>query len=126
MELSGLNQSIQGRLDTARSSLEARDLQRAVGARTPKEAGAKFEAMLGTMLARELRKGLDEGFFGSGPGAETFSSWLDEHIGRAMAERGTLGAGKLVEKFAADVAAAQAAQAAAEAADADVKPEVAP
>ena len=67
---------------------------------TPEEAGARFEAMLGTMLAKELRRGMDEGFFGSGPGADTFQSWLDDFVGRAMAERGALGTADLVRDFA--------------------------
>lgn len=70
---------------------------------SPESAGKHFESMFATMLVREMRSGLDEGFFGSGPGASTFSSWLDEHVGRVIAERGALGTGALVERFAAQV-----------------------
>jgi hypothetical protein len=76
------------------------ELARAVSSSDSKEAGVRFEAMLGTMLAREMRRGLDEGFFGTAPGAETFHAWLDDFVGRAMAERGALGTGDLVRAFA--------------------------
>lgn len=88
--------------DLRRAAARAQGAEGAGGA----EAGKPFEAMLGTMLARELRSGLEEGFFGSGPGSDTFASWLDDFVGRAMAERGALGTKDLVAGFARDAAAA--------------------
>ncbi len=84
----------------ALTRMRAGELERAASSRTSTEAGKRFEAMLGTMLAREMRRGLDEGFFGDGPGADTFQAWLDDFVGRAMAERGALGTGELVKNFA--------------------------
>ena len=52
--------------------------------------GARFEALLSTMLVKEMRRSVPEGFFGDGPGAEIFDGWLDEHLGAALAEDGTL------------------------------------
>lgn len=104
MELSGLNANLAGKLAEANAGREVSALARAARQEDPDEAGKEFEAMLGTMLAREMRRGLDEGFFGKGPGGDTFSSWLDEYIGRTMAERGTLGTGGLVKAFVANLA----------------------
>ncbi len=98
-----------GRMDEVNASRELGNLQSAVSSSSPDEAGRKFEAMLGTMLAKEMRKGLDEGFFGKGPGADAFSSWFDEYVGRVMAEQGTLGTGSLVEQYVNDVEDAAAA-----------------
>ena len=72
------------------------------------EAVQGFEEIFSRMLASELRRGLGEGFFGEGPGSETFSSWLDEFVGKAIAERGTLGIERMIEEFAAHRTAEQA------------------
>ncbi len=65
-----------------------------------KDAAKGFEQIFARMLASELRKGLGEGFFGSGPGADTFSGWLDEFVGEAIAERGSLGLERMLEDLA--------------------------
>jgi len=58
---------------------------------SPAEAGRRMEALFATMLVKELRKTLpNEGFFGSGPGADTFNGMLDEQIGEQLARRGAL------------------------------------
>jgi Rod binding domain-containing protein len=54
------------------------------------EAADEFEALLATTLVREMRKGLPDGFFGKGPGADVFEGWLDEHVGGSLAESGAL------------------------------------
>ena len=59
-------------------------------ARGDAKAAEKFESLLATQLIKEMRKGLDEGFFGSGPGADVFEGWLDEHLGDALAKSGAL------------------------------------
>ena len=59
---------------------------------TPQQAGRRMEALFATMLVKELRRTLpNEGFFGSGPGADTFNGMLDEQIGEQLASRGALG-----------------------------------
>jgi len=55
-----------------------------------KEAAAKFEALMATTLVKEMRKALPEGFFGKGAGSDVFEGWLDEHVGKALAESGAL------------------------------------
>ena len=73
-----------------------RQLAAATGARERaaegrvEEAAHMFEALLATVLVKELRAGLSEGFFGSGPGSDVFEGWLDEHLGTALAEGGAL------------------------------------
>lgn len=96
--------------EVARARVEVEGLRRAEEAakRNLEAAGERqddavkgFEEIFSRMLASELRRGLGEGFFGSGPGAETFSSWLDEFVGKAIAERGTLGIERMFEELAA-------------------------
>ena len=64
------------------------------------EAAKSFERLFATMLVREMRRSLPDGFFGSVPGADTFEGWLDEHLGAALAEGNALG---LAESLRADL-----------------------
>lgn len=73
------------------------------GADTPErvvEAARQFEALLATMLVKEMRASLEEGFFGKGPGADTFSSMLDEKLGNELAEQELFGLKEMLEKVA--------------------------
>jgi len=55
------------------------------------EAGRKLEALFATLLVKELRSALpEEGFFGSGPGADVFNGWMDEFLGEQLARDGAL------------------------------------
>jgi len=65
--------------------------------REPVEAGKQFEQLLAGMLVRELRRALPNGFFGQEMGADTYESWLDEHLGRALSESGALGIAGMVK-----------------------------
>lgn len=73
-----------------------RQLAAASGARASaaagriEEAAQMFESLFATVLVKELRQGLSEGFFGSGPGSDVFEGWLDEHLGTALARGGAL------------------------------------
>jgi len=49
------------------------------------EAARKFETLIATLLVKELRRGLPEGFFGAGPGADVYEGWLDEQLGENLA-----------------------------------------
>ena len=63
-----------------------------------KEAAAKFEALLATTLMKEMRKALPEGgFFGKTSGSDVFNGWMDEHLGRALAESGALDLAGLIK-----------------------------
>lgn len=57
--------------------------------------GTKFEELFAGMLAKQLRSGL-EGFFGEGPGADTFGAWMDNHLGQQMADQELLGIAKML------------------------------
>lgn len=50
------------------------------------DAGEKFEDLLATMLVKQMRQSLPEGFFGSGPGADSFGGWFDKVFGEAVGE----------------------------------------
>lgn len=73
---------------------EAQRLQRAG---EHDKAGREMESIFGVMLVRELRRALPQGMFGQGPGADVFEGWFDEHLGRALAERDTLGLSGMVK-----------------------------
>jgi|GEM_PF-2039796 len=45
-----------------------------------------FEALLATMIVKEMRQTLSEGFFGDGPGADTFGGWLDTAVGESLSD----------------------------------------
>lgn len=47
-------------------------------------AAEEFESLIATMLVKEMRQSLSEGFFGSGPGSDTFAGWLDKEIGENL------------------------------------------
>ena len=47
----------------------------------------QFSKLLATMLVKEMRRALPEGFFGEGAGSDIFDGWLDEHMGAALADR---------------------------------------
>ena len=69
-------------------------------------AAHEMEKLFATMLVGELRKALPEGFFGSGPGADTFNGWFDEQLGASLASRSSLGlAGQIKESMVAERAA---------------------
>jgi Rod binding domain-containing protein len=57
----------------------------------PQSAAKRFEALLATQLVKEMRRSLDEGFFGNGPGSDVFEGWLDEHLGEALTRGRGLG-----------------------------------
>jgi Rod binding domain-containing protein len=78
------------------------------------EAALSFQALLGSLLVREMRRALPDGMFGSGPGADAFDSWFDEHLGRALAERDALGLAGMIKVSLARLEESRAAQAAAE------------
>jgi len=56
----------------------------------PREAAQRFEALLATMLVKEMRQTLNEGFFGTGAAGDVYGGWLDQHVGESLAQRDAL------------------------------------
>jgi len=80
-------------------------------AREVDDAAKRFEELLSTMLVRELRRGVEQGFFGEGAGADVFEGWLDEHLGRSLAREGVFDLAQAVRvSLGANQAAADAAK----------------
>jgi len=77
-------------LASAAQAGEAAEAARASEAGRADEAAEKFEELFATVLVKEMRKGLSDGFFGKGPGADVFEGWLDKHVGGALAASGSL------------------------------------
>ncbi|MEC8495373.1 MAG: rod-binding protein [Planctomycetota bacterium] len=81
---------------------------------TPEAVAREMESLFATMLVSELRKGLGEGFFGGGAGADTFNGWFDEQIGASLASRSSLGLADQIRESIMREQAAAAAEAARE------------
>lgn len=81
------------------------DLRRRLAGSTPDEAAKRLEALFATLLVKELRRGLPNGFFGGSTGSDTYDGWLDEHLGETLASSGALDlAGRIRTSLAADQA----------------------
>jgi len=70
--------------ELANLTAQQADLPQADGDKA--QTAKQFEALLATMLVKEMRQSLDDGFFGKGPGADTFGGWLDKSIGDSLAD----------------------------------------
>lgn len=66
--------------------LDARTLE----AGEPREAAQRFQALLATMLVKEMRATLNEGFFGTGAAGDVYGGWLDQNVGESLAQRDAL------------------------------------
>jgi len=75
------------------------------------EAGEAIESLFASMLVKELRRGLETGFF-EGPGADIYTAWLDEHLGKSLADQDALGLAGMVKTFTDRKAAEAEAEAA--------------
>lgn len=62
---------------------------------TPDEVATAFEAVFASMLVKEMRNTLEDGFFG-GESSDVLGGMFDMHIGQAMAESGGLGVKEMV------------------------------
>jgi len=72
------------------------DADRAARAGENDEAAEGFERLFSRMLVREMRRGLKDGPFGKGPGADVYEAWFDEHLAESLVERNTLGFAEMV------------------------------
>ena len=60
------------------------------------KAAKEFEKLMSTMLVKEMRSSLKDGFFPSGPGNDTYNAWFDEKIAESLSRTNALGlAGQL-------------------------------
>jgi len=87
--MDGIPADILARTGDAASQASAvkASLAKDVAASGDKERAAKmFEELLATLLVREMRRGLEGGFFGTGAGSDVYEGWLDEHVGRSLSD----------------------------------------
>lgn len=80
------------------------------GESEPAAVAREMESLFATLLVTELRKGLGEGFFGTGPGADTFNGWFDEQLGSSLASRSSLGLTEQIQESIVREQTARAAQ----------------
>ena len=58
------------------------------------------------MLVKEMRQTIEGGFFGDGPGADTYGQWFDTEMGNAIAKDNGLGLASVLRvQFGVDQAA---------------------
>ena len=60
-------------------------------------AAKKLESLFATMLVREMRRAVPEGFCGQGSGADVYEGGLAEHGGEALARDGALNLAGMVK-----------------------------
>ena len=60
-----------------------------------KELGTEFESVFLSMLLKEMRNSLEDGFFGS-EGSDSFGGMFDMFIGQHLAKSNALGVGDLL------------------------------
>ena len=55
------------------------------------KAAAEFESLFASMMVKEMRKTMPEGFFGDATGSDVYGEWFDRHMGEALAQDDALG-----------------------------------
>jgi Rod binding domain-containing protein len=73
----------------ATSAAQARSAV-AVSGESAGQAAKRFEALFATMLVKEMRRTLPEGFFGAGADGDVYGGWLDQSVGDSLAQRDAL------------------------------------
>lgn len=65
-------------------------LERAEAQSQDDTVAREVEGLFAQLFVKELRRGLGDGFFGQGAGADTFEGWLDENLADSLARDGVL------------------------------------
>ncbi|MBK3773615.1 rod-binding protein [Azospirillum sp. YIM DDC1] len=89
-------------MDISSLSMTAPTAKSATPNRAAEKAGQEFEALMVGQMLESMFAGVETGSaFGGGQGERTWRSFMLQEYGKAIAEAGTLGIGRMVE---ADVA----------------------
>jgi len=75
----------------AYSASNVKELENLAAQGKDAETAKAFESMFASMLVKEMRSSIEGGFFGKGPGADTYGQWFDKEMGEAIASDGGLG-----------------------------------
>ncbi len=79
--------------------VEAQRLERAG---ETEKAAKDFEKLLAGIMVKQMRSTLKDGFFPAGPGNDAYNAWLDESLGKSLADSGIMGlAGQLKTQLGA-------------------------
>jgi Rod binding domain-containing protein len=93
-DLNGLEASL---VNGRRGDLEIARLKADQAAGDAQAASERFESYFATMLVKEMRSGLQSGFFGEEAGSDTYSSWFDDFVGQSLAKSGAFDLTRLIE-----------------------------
>ena len=80
---------------------ELQRLQKTTDGERPEAAQQRFEEYFSSLMVKELRRGLGEGFFGSGAGSDTYDAWMDDFLGQSLAKSGAIDLSGMLEDFRA-------------------------
>jgi Rod binding domain-containing protein len=62
------------------------------------QTAKKLESVFATLLVKEMRRSLSDGFFGDGAAGDIYSGWLDDHVGDALADTDALHMREMIER----------------------------
>lgn len=62
------------------------------------ETAKKFESVFSTLLVKEMRRSLSDGFFGEGAQGDIYSGWLDQNVGESLANRDALHMREMIQR----------------------------
>jgi Rod binding domain-containing protein len=88
-DFQGLTRAEEARVSaTARGQESGAQLRQRLEGAGLESVAREFEKLFASQLVKELRNTLQDGFFGDGPGADTYNAWFDDHLGGVLADDG--------------------------------------
>jgi Rod binding domain-containing protein len=97
MQVSQSSQLLATQALAARSENIGKELQGDAGKTA--DVAKRLEAVFASMLIKEMRNASPGSFFGTDSASDVYGGWFDEHIGQALAERGSLHVAEFVERM---------------------------
>lgn len=97
MQVSQSSQLLASQALDARADQVGKELQSA--ASKTADVAKRLEAVFASMLIKEMRNASPGSFFGTDSASDVYGGWFDEHVGQALAERGSLHIAEFVERM---------------------------
>lgn len=97
MQVSQSSQHLTSQALAVRADHLGQELQGDVGKTA--DVAKRLEAVFASMLIKEMRNASPGSFFGTDSASDVYGGWFDEHVGQALAERGSLHIADFVERM---------------------------